>query len=220
MVIVLARSDTAGLHWQFETRASRPEILEFMNVFSPNQALQATAGRRLGWQVGRQRPAVPELVRRSMRTSIVISTGLGFVLLVLGCHSPSPRTTAPQPPLITTQAPPAVGVTSQTVRWPVPSNLPTFGEPSETSIRVVIFGMRGTVKQPGYYYLPKGSVIRDAVEAAHGLGDFTWWRNYSGLERPTPDGSFEVIRFTRNRSAEEQIVLRDGDRIYFGHEVY
>jgi hypothetical protein len=29
----------------------------------PNQALQATAGKRLGWQVGRQRPAVPELIR-------------------------------------------------------------------------------------------------------------------------------------------------------------
>jgi len=29
----------------------------------PNQALQATADKRLGWQVGRQRPAVPELGR-------------------------------------------------------------------------------------------------------------------------------------------------------------
>jgi hypothetical protein len=29
----------------------------------PNQALQATAGKRLGWQVGRPRPAVPELIR-------------------------------------------------------------------------------------------------------------------------------------------------------------
>jgi hypothetical protein len=37
--------------------------LQFMNVFSPNQALQATAVKRLGWQVGRQRPAVPELIR-------------------------------------------------------------------------------------------------------------------------------------------------------------
>jgi len=36
-----------------------PEILSK----EPNQALQATAGKRLGWQVGRQRPAVPELFR-------------------------------------------------------------------------------------------------------------------------------------------------------------
>jgi hypothetical protein len=28
-----------------------------------NQALQATAVKRLGWQVGGQRPAVPELIR-------------------------------------------------------------------------------------------------------------------------------------------------------------
>ena len=29
----------------------------------PNQTLQATAVKRLGWQVGGQRPAVPELGR-------------------------------------------------------------------------------------------------------------------------------------------------------------
>jgi hypothetical protein len=80
--------------------------------------------------------------------------------------------------------------------------------------------MNGTVRRPGYYFLSKGAVVRDAVEAAQGLGDFTGWRNYSGLERPKPDGSFEVVRFTQNRSAEEQIVLEDGDRLYFGHEVY
>ena len=33
-----------------------------MNLGSPNQALQATAVKRLGWQVGCQRPAVPILV--------------------------------------------------------------------------------------------------------------------------------------------------------------
>jgi hypothetical protein len=30
---------------------------------TPNQTLQATAVKRLGWQVERQRPAVPELIR-------------------------------------------------------------------------------------------------------------------------------------------------------------
>jgi hypothetical protein len=80
--------------------------------------------------------------------------------------------------------------------------------------------MGGTVRRPGYYYLPRGAVVRDAVEAAQGLYDFTWWRYYSGLERPKPDGSFEVIRFTRNRSVEELIELQEGDRLYFGHEVY
>ena len=32
-----------------------------------NQALQATAGKRPGWHVGRQRPAVPELIRSALR---------------------------------------------------------------------------------------------------------------------------------------------------------
>lgn len=74
--------------------------------------------------------------------------------------------------------------------------------------------------RPGYYYLPKGAVVRDAAEAAKGLGRLTGWGFHSGLERPKPDGSFDVIRFTRNRSIEEQIELQDGDRLYFGHEVY
>jgi protein involved in polysaccharide export with SLBB domain len=80
--------------------------------------------------------------------------------------------------------------------------------------------MNGTVRRPGYYHLRKGAVVRDAVKAAQGLGGFTWWRDYSGVERPKQDGFFEVFRFTRNRRAEEQIVLQDGDRIYFGYEVY
>jgi protein involved in polysaccharide export with SLBB domain len=80
--------------------------------------------------------------------------------------------------------------------------------------------MDDTVKRPGYYHLPKGAVVRDAVEAAGGLGRITFWRIYSGIARPMPDGRLEVIRFTRDRAGEEQILLQDGDGIYFGHEVY
>jgi protein involved in polysaccharide export with SLBB domain len=87
-------------------------------------------------------------------------------------------------------------------------------------IRVIVFGMNGTVRRPGYYYLPHGAVVRDAIEAAQGLDDFAWWRDYSGIERQKSDGSFQVIHFTRNRKAEEQILLLNGDRIYFGHETY
>ncbi len=36
---------------------------------SPNQALQATADKRLSWHVGRHRPAVPELFRYAMKAS-------------------------------------------------------------------------------------------------------------------------------------------------------
>jgi hypothetical protein len=34
----------------------------------PNQTLQATAVKRLGWHVGCQRPAVPELIRSASWT--------------------------------------------------------------------------------------------------------------------------------------------------------
>jgi len=44
--------------WHFKGRILRLDIKK-----EPNQALQATAVKRLGWQVGRQRPAVPELGR-------------------------------------------------------------------------------------------------------------------------------------------------------------
>jgi protein involved in polysaccharide export with SLBB domain len=79
--------------------------------------------------------------------------------------------------------------------------------------------MRGAVKRPGYYCLPAGAVVRDAVEAAQGFG-IMQWSHYSGIERQKPDGSSEIIHFTHDRKAEEQILLRNGDRIYFGHEAY
>ncbi|MFO1452649.1 MAG: hypothetical protein U1F61_31070 [Opitutaceae bacterium] len=154
-----------------------------------------------------------------MHTSIIKLNLITAVLLV-GCHSrrnetqdnPPPKTVAP---FLSAGTPLLRGT-----RWPVPEDLPSFGTASASSILVAVFGMRGAVRRPGYYYLPKGSVVRDAVEAAQGLGRLTWWQSYSGLERPKLDGSFEVISFTKNRSVEEQIELFDGDRLYFGHEVY
>ena len=69
--IFLAR--LAGAHWALSSVILADLQLVDLQVFmlharsiddySPNQALQATAGKRLGWQVGRQRPAVPELGR-------------------------------------------------------------------------------------------------------------------------------------------------------------
>jgi hypothetical protein len=155
-----------------------------------------------------------------MRKTIYISTSLAVALLASGCHSPSPTTEAPVAPVVS-QAPAPKPFISHHIH-PVPSDLPTFGTPTTNSIRVAIFGMSETVMQPGHYYLAQGAVVRDAVEAAHGIGNQAeWtWSHYSGIERPKPDGSFEVIRFTQGRSAGEQILLQDGDRIYFGHEVY
>ncbi len=109
---------------------------------------------------------------------------------------------------------------SSSVHWPVPPGLPTFGSPSEKSIRVVIFGTVYEMKA-GYYYLPKGATVRDAMGAAHVSRGGTYWR-FSGVERPRPDGSFEVIHFTAtsDRRADLQMVLQVGDRLYFAHEVY
>src|SRR5262245_15201379 len=138
--------------------------------------------------------------------------------LMIGCQSASPPPKAPAtlPP----REPGHSSFTASAVRWHVPSGLPVFGTPTANSIRVAIFGMPQTVSRPGYYHLPQGTVVRDAVEAAGGLSPFTWWRIYSGLQRPKPDGSWEIIVFTRNRTAEEQILLQDGDHLYFGHEAY
>jgi len=87
-------------------RESRPEILEFMNVFSPNHALQATAGKRLGWQVGCQRPAVPELGRwekghnmlaprnSPLKFSALLTLSALLSILVASCSSPRSSTSS------------------------------------------------------------------------------------------------------------------------------
>src|SRR5262249_19599880 len=134
-------------------------------------------------------------------------------ILAAGCHSPSPPPTTTLSTQDPPQAPAYQSFNSQTARWTVPPNLPTFGTSTVASIRVVIFGMPGAVQRPGHYHLSQGTVVRDGVRAAGGLGPMTWWRHYSGIQRQQQDGSWQVIRFTRNRTAEEQIPLRNGDQI-------
>jgi protein involved in polysaccharide export with SLBB domain len=80
--------------------------------------------------------------------------------------------------------------------------------------------MKGMVKQPGRYYLPRGVVVRDAVDAAGGLSERVWWRQYSGIERLRPDGTREVFQVFAGRQAAESVALQDGDVIFFGHEVF
>lgn len=155
-----------------------------------------------------------------MHTSILIAAGVVAALSLFGCCSSKPGSLAAPPSQAAAPTTKLAAASSSIVRRPVPGDLPSFGEPSAATIRVAVFGMEGTVRRPGYYYLPRGAVVRDAVVAAQGLGEFTWWRIYSGLERSKPDGSFDLIRFTRNRRAEEQIELQDGDRLYCGHEAY
>ncbi len=171
----------------------------------------------IGYWIRCQRPvpaAVGELKRSAMSTSFVTAAAVALALLVSACQSQSSTPEDPQTQSVVRS------VKSPTVGHSVPSDLPTFGTPTTNSIRVAVFGMNQAVKRPGYYHLPRGAVVRDAVEAAQGLSKFTWWRLYSGIDRPKPDGTLEYIQFTRDRTGEEQIVLQDGDRIYFGQEVY
>ena len=56
----------------------------------PNQTLQATAGKRLGWQVGCQRPAVPELIRSaniSMKTIVSLIAITAVILTTSNTHA-------------------------------------------------------------------------------------------------------------------------------------
>lgn len=152
--------------------------------------------------------------RSAMHMRFMTSAAIALTCLAAGCGSPGPATDVPS-----NHASPVAG-TSPWISRSVPPDLPTFGTPTTNSVRVAVFGMANTVRRPGFYHLPRGAVVRDAVAAAKGLSEFTWWRRYSGIERQKPDGTLEVIRFTRDRAAEEQIVFQDGDRIYFGHEVY
>ena len=67
------------------------------------------------------------------------------------------------------QAQEPVPVSSRTVRWPVPTDLPTFGTLSGClhscgGLWHAADGQAG----PDYYHLPKEAVVRDAVEAARG----------------------------------------------------
>lgn len=147
---------------------------------------------------------------RTLRAILAIS----FVL-VTGCHSATPKgERVPQSSARTEIA------TSPGFTWPVPEDFPTFGTGTQQSMRVAVFGYG--VNRPGYYYLPRGATVHDAIEAAQGLNTLVaWHRPYSGIERQRPDGSVQTIWFTRaGRSTEERIDLHDGDRLCISHEVY
>ena len=75
------------------------------------------------------------------------------------------------------------------------------------------------VNRPGAYYLPRGSTVRQAVEAAQGLTRIAAWR-YFGIVRPYRNVLPQTIRFGPDQARAEQTPLEDGDQLYFGHEVY
>jgi hypothetical protein len=136
----------------------------------------------------------------TMRTSLAVVATVATTLLGAGCHAPDP-------------VPPSTA-------WRIPPDLQTFGVPTQGSIRVAVIGF--AVKRPGYYILPAGTTVHDAIQAAQGLGDIVGWRRpYSGIQRHTTGASVETIWFTRSgRTAEEQLPLQAGDVLRISHEVY
>jgi hypothetical protein len=116
-----------------------------------------------------------------MNRHLHVAVACAFGIFVQGCRSPG----LGNDPAATQAASQPNSVEASTLS--VPPDLPTFGSPAAGSIRVAVFGMTGTIARPGYYHLPHGALVRDAVEAAQGLGEFTWW-SLSMIERRTPDG--------------------------------
>jgi hypothetical protein len=142
---------------------------------------------------------------------------LVMLLPAIGCHSPHSQAPARQTPLSQAR------VDSESLPFPFrlpPPDLPTFGSQTTNSIRIAVFGMGRSVNRPGYYNLPSGAAVHDAVKAAQGIDQWTGWTGYSGIIRQKPGGKFEIIRYTSDQFANEHIPLKDGDSLFFGHEVY
>jgi hypothetical protein len=157
------------------------------------------------------------VVRRFMATRLFTPIFLLTFLAATGCHSPHSHAPASQTSVSQAQ------FDSESLPFPFrlpPSNLPTFGSQTTNSIRIAVFGMQRSVNRPGYYHLPSGAVVRDAVRAAQGVDESTGWTRYSGLIRQKPGGKLEIIRYKSDQFANEQIPLKDGDSLFFGHEVY
>jgi hypothetical protein len=148
-----------------------------------------------------------------MRTTTLI---ILVMVTVLICHATESK-------VVVVGQSPTQQTGSNFLFWPFrppPATLPTYGIPSTNSICVTVFGMEGMVNRPGRYYLPLGSVVRDAVKATEGLSGQVWWRGYSGIERQRPNGTLEVFKVFRGRKDAEEVALQSGDVIFFGHEVY
>jgi hypothetical protein len=149
-----------------------------------------------------------------MRLAFLVLSIVVAAVVTSGCRSrssPAPVTVVPPSP------PPAtVADVVQSLIWNIPSGLPIFGVAGSNSIRVVIFGM--SVQHPGFYFLPRGATVSDAVDAA-GSKQIVAWKHYSGIARLKPDGSPSKIDFP-SRGEGLRIQLNEGDQIYFAHEVY
>ncbi len=149
-----------------------------------------------------------------MREILLVFSLVLAAVVMSACRSrsaPAPVTSLPA----TSASPTAATDIVHSLIWNIPSNLPIYGERESNSIRVAIFGM--SVERPGFYFLPSGATVSNAVDAA-GLKEFVGWKTYSGLARLKSDGSPEMITFP-NRRKGLLMILDEGDQVYFGHEV-
>lgn len=94
---------------------------------------------------------------------------------------------------------------------------PTFGTRTSDSICVLVTGR--SVRQRGYYFLPRGATIGDAINAAQGLNERVDWTHSCWLTRAKADGTTEATNLTSRKEAE-QLPLKDGDRLKFSHPIY
>jgi hypothetical protein len=163
-----------------------------------NQALQATAGKRLGWQVGYQRPAVPELDRWTKVRASFQSTGLLLIVLLMcvaGCrHQPAAN-----------------------VAQKLSSPWAGFGEPGPGMISVVV---AGDVRHPGHYYLTSGANLESIYTAFGGWGghgEFYVAPYRMRLTREVggkrTERYYQIRRMTKQE--REALELKDGDTLYY-----
>jgi hypothetical protein len=148
-----------------------------------------------------------------MKALQLIAAMGAVAMLACGCQSSNPIA-----PVSEAQASSATHPTQlPNPAWSKPEDLPAFGTPTADSIRVVVWGR--SVMQPGWYYLPRGSTIHDAMVAAEASIHSWPPGRHDYLQRIKADGSLETIRFL-NPTVDEQRSLQDGDHLKFSHEVW
>jgi hypothetical protein len=98
--------------------------------------------------------------------------------------------------------------------WPAAPDVPLFGTPASDTILVFVVG---EIKQPGGYYLPGGALVRDVINAAHGLDQRLAVWSHSGILRPRAGNLPRVIQFrTASWGADLTQILESGDQLFIG----
>jgi hypothetical protein len=177
----------------------------------PNKITGANAGgpRRLAIRRRWAARILSSVIGRLMSTCRCIWAIAALVLLACGCQLSNGNTQSSEAHPSSVPA---------DFAWRIPPDFPTFGSPNPGFIRVAVSGYS---VRPGYYYLPEGATVHDAMDAAHFSHFVGWQRPYCGIQRRRPDGSVETIWFTREgRAADEKRVLQNDDGLRISHEVY